>query len=111
MFLFLLGEGYGYVISGSCISRWRLPFFACAFGLLNAATLASIHLVSNAVTGHWITVGLRVADDLPVVSIGNRVGLVAKQSRTHPNEFNLSKRKVRSDGNRACQWERRLLDP
>jgi len=47
--------------------RWRLPFFACAFGLLNAATLAAIHLVTNAVTGHWITVGLGVADDLPIL--------------------------------------------
>lgn len=53
---------------------WRLPFFSCAFGLLNAATLSAIHLVTNAVTGHWITVGLGVADDLPV--------LLNKQSST-----------------------------
>jgi hypothetical protein len=48
-------------------SRWRLPFFACAFGLLNAATLAAIHIVTNAVTGHWITVGVGVADDWPTL--------------------------------------------
>ena len=51
----------------SQLHHWRLPFFACAFGLLNAATLAAIHLVTNAVTGHWITVGLGVADDLPIL--------------------------------------------
>jgi hypothetical protein len=48
-------------------SRWRLPFFACAFGLLNAATLAAIKIVTNAVTGHWITVGVGVADDWPTL--------------------------------------------
>lgn len=62
--LFLLGEVWGCLVNSQ---RWRLPFFACAFGLLNAATLAAIHLVTNAVTGHWITVGLGVADDLPVL--------------------------------------------
>ena len=65
--LFVLGEIYGFLISQSTTSRWRLPFFACAFGLINASTLAAIHVVTNAVTGHWITVGLGVADDLPVL--------------------------------------------
>jgi hypothetical protein len=49
--LFILGEFFGFIISGSSTSRWRLPFFACAFGLINAATLAAIHVVTNAVTG------------------------------------------------------------
>jgi uncharacterized membrane protein YoaK (UPF0700 family) len=62
--LFLVGEAFGLLVQAN---RWRLPFFACAFGLLNAATLAAIHIVTNAVTGHWITVGLCMADDLPVL--------------------------------------------
>lgn len=62
---FLLAEAIVYLNHWD--TKWRLPFFACAFGLLNAATLAAIHLVTNAVTGHWITVGLGVADDLPVL--------------------------------------------
>lgn len=53
--------------SANDFRRWRLPVFACAFGLINAATLAAIHIVTNAVTGHWIAVGLGVADDLPVL--------------------------------------------
>lgn len=72
--LFLAGE-----VVMATHSRWRLPFFACAFGLLNAATLAAIHLVTNAVTGHWITVGLGVADDLPVL-------LNRQSSRPHDDD-------------------------
>lgn len=64
---FLLGELILGCFFSSEQQQWRLPFFACAFGLINAATLNAVHIVTNAVTGHWITVGLGVADDLPVV--------------------------------------------
>jgi hypothetical protein len=65
--LFLAGEVAGRIVPGAAADPWRLPFFACAFGLLNAATLAAINIVTNAVTGHWIAVGVGMADDWPTL--------------------------------------------
>jgi Protein of unknown function (DUF1275) len=65
--LFLAGEVAGRIVPGGAADPWRLPFFACAFGLLNAATLAAINIVTNAVTGHWIAVGVGMADDWPTL--------------------------------------------
>jgi uncharacterized membrane protein YoaK (UPF0700 family) len=41
---------------------WRLPPLALGFGMINAATMDVLGVVTNAVTGHWTKIGVGMAE-------------------------------------------------
>jgi uncharacterized membrane protein YoaK (UPF0700 family) len=58
---------------------WRLPPLALGFGMINAATVDAVGMVTNAVTGHWTKIGVGMAECclLKASSKGYRTSLQA----------------------------------